>query len=161
MQQIAFFRNVNQGQQGHPSTYDLLAVVSAAGATEAFAFRSNGTVVFDGEVDDAAIQGDRDVFIRPVSFIERFLRFEGSADEGRLELTLFDPHLELGCSDALEAASQRGRCEIVESGAGWALVLNHVDRQSNGTPVVERVTGGAATSRALSTVIALARKLDV
>ncbi|HWR85528.1 MAG TPA: hypothetical protein VN200_06005 [Rhodoglobus sp.] len=44
MLHVAFFRNVNQGQRGHPATAEL---VSAFGDVEAVPFRSNGTLVFD------------------------------------------------------------------------------------------------------------------
>ncbi|MGL4256325.1 MAG: hypothetical protein ACRCSL_08325 [Microbacterium sp.] len=43
---MAFFRNVNQGQRGHPSTADLLAAFTDAGFPDAVPFQSNGTVIF-------------------------------------------------------------------------------------------------------------------
>jgi len=169
MQFVAFFRNVNQGQRGHPSTADLLTAVHATGATDAFAFRSNGTVVFDsGDIDSVAgaLQREqlsgREVFVRPATFFESLMHLKGSPLESRLEVTIFDSETSLTEADAdvVHDAERRGRCEIVESGAGWALVLNHSERQSNGTPVVERIIGGPATSRGLSTLIGLARQLD-
>ena len=171
MQHIAFFRNVNQGQRGHPSTEDLLAAVHSAGGSDAFAFRSNGTVVLKAEsgndvqsrlrMDAAGPLADRMVFVRPASLLEQFGPHGGSPAFGRLEVTVFDPEVQLNDVAAIESASRRGRCEIVAHGEGWALVLNHVDRQSNGTPVVEKITGRAATSRGLPTLLALAERLDL
>ncbi|WP_374315875.1 hypothetical protein [Microbacterium sp.] len=43
---MAFFRNVNQGQRGHPFTADLLAAFTDAGFPDAVPFQSNGTVIF-------------------------------------------------------------------------------------------------------------------
>ena len=171
MQFVAFFRNVNQGQRGHPSTADLLTAVHATGATDAFAFRSNGTVVFDsGDIDSVAgaLQREqlsgREVFVRPATFFESLMHYEGSPLKSRLEVTIFESETSLAeaeaDADVVHDAERRGRCEIVESAAGWALVLNHSEHQSNGTPVVERIIGGPATSRGLSTLLGLARQLD-
>lgn len=161
MQHIAFFRNVNQGQRGHPGTDELVASIEAAGGTGVFAFQSNGTLVFEAEDGaEVARRLEREVFIRPADFLQPLLRYEGMPASSRLELTLFDPESELVGGDALALATRRGRCEIVERGAGWALVLNHIEHQSNGTPVVERVIGSAATSRGLPTLLRLAHRLD-
>ena len=171
MQHIAFFRNVNQGQRGHPSTGDLLAAVHSAGGSDAFAFRSNGTVVLKAEsgndvqsrlrMDAAGPLADRTMFVRPASLLEQFAPHAGSPTLGRLEVAVFDADAHLDDVGAIGSASRRGRCEIVAHGKGWALVLNHVDHQSNGTPVIERITGRPATSRGLPTLLALVERLDL
>ncbi|WP_375385063.1 GNAT family N-acetyltransferase [uncultured Microbacterium sp.] len=42
---VAFFRNVNQGQRGHPATSHLVEAMTDAGFTGIAGFRGNGTVV--------------------------------------------------------------------------------------------------------------------
>ena len=46
-------------------------------------------------------------------------------------------------------------------GTAGASVLNDVERQSNGTPVVERITGGPATSRSLATLRKVVERFGV
>lgn len=168
MQNIAFVRNVNQGQRGHPSAQELIDAFVGAGASEIFTFRSNGTLVFNADLpevvadrlrESSPLRG-REVFLRAAEFVESMLRFEGVHNESRLEVTLFDEAIDISQLTGLASASARGRCEIVESGNGWALVLNHVESRSNGTPVVEFVTGAPATSRSLATMVALAERLS-
>jgi uncharacterized protein (DUF1697 family) len=119
MRYVAFFRNVNQGQRGHPSTDDLLAHVHTAGGTGASAFRSNGTVVFDAEsghdvesrlrMDAAGPLGHRAVFVRPLDSLEQFATYSGSPALGRLEVTVFDPAATLDDAAAVTSATRRGR----------------------------------------------------
>ena len=57
---VAFLRNVNQGQRGHPSTDDILAAFADAGVDDALAFQTNGTIVFtcdDPQTTVEAAQG--------------------------------------------------------------------------------------------------------
>ncbi|MCW3493121.1 DUF1697 domain-containing protein [Microbacterium sp. SSM24] len=56
---VAFFRNVNQGQRGHPTTADLLGALADAGFTEAVTFQSNGTVVFSDAAPSSAVTLER------------------------------------------------------------------------------------------------------
>ena len=44
MRCVAFLRNVNQGQRGHPSTADIIAGFADAGCPDVELFQSNGTV---------------------------------------------------------------------------------------------------------------------
>lgn len=158
MEHVAFVRNVNQGQRGHPSTADLLEAFAAAGAT-ATAFRSNGTLVFEAaDPTDvaAAVEArlDRIVLSRPLAFVAEIVDRHGVGGEvHRRELTLFaEPEVDAGLA-AIEAA--RRHCAVIDSGPGWALVENGRDRQSNGTPTLEAVLGRPATSRGLPTLVAL------
>ena len=76
---VAFFRNVNQGQRGHPSSADLLAALADAGGRDAVAFQSNGTVVFtDAPASETA--GDIGAALLARSGVERDV-FVASLDE--------------------------------------------------------------------------------
>jgi len=158
MASIAFFRNLNQGQRGSPTTAELLAALRSAGALDIRPVRGNGTVLFQSADPEATAQTARDslapwgdvVFVRESEWLADVLATVDLDD--RTELTLFDPTVsELG---------QRGtRCSIVHSGAGYAIVINDSAHQSDGTPTVERMIGVRATSRGVPTlrrVVALA-----
>lgn len=169
MRHVAFVRDLNQGQRGHPTTADLLAAFAAAGCREPQAFRSNGTVVFDG--DPAAAQDalgllaartgtERDVFTLPLDAVAAVVAEHGDRpDTGRRELTLHAPvTIALDEHAAQEAA--RRRCRILQTGPGWAVTVNERDRESNATPVLERITGAPASSRGLPTLTRLVDRFD-
>lgn len=167
MLHVAFLRNVNQGQRGHPSTGDLLAAFADARCPGAVTFQSNGTIVFDSAdpetvVSDAVLAlaahsgHERQGFGMPLAALARVVeRHAGEADAARRELTLHsggsidpdDPRV-IG-----EAAHRR--CRIVDSGDGWVVSVNERERESNATPVVERITSLPATSRGLPTLVRL------
>lgn len=164
---VAFFRNVNQGQRGHPSTEDLLDAFRSVGVDDAAAFQSNGTVVFTAPdaatVPQAvrALLAERGIFddaieVRPLTFVERILVEHAAApDGGRCELTLFDASRRLGDASLVRQEASRRRCAVIDDGPGWAVVRNDHDRQSNGTPSVQAVTGAPATSRGMPTLARL------
>ena len=166
MRHVAFFRNVNQGQRGHPATLDLVGAFADERIPDAVAFQSNGTVVFsarDGDAVAAAVRerlADRGVFgdvihVRPLSFIEEVVQVHAGAPDGaRRELTLFS---RAGALDptAIERESSRRLCRVVEVGDGWAVVRNDRERQSNGTSTIEAVLGAPATSRGLPSLVRL------
>ncbi|MDY0908312.1 DUF1697 domain-containing protein [Microbacterium sp. CFBP9034] len=167
MQQVAFLRNVNQGQRGQPSTADIVAAFRAAGAVDVQLFQSNGTVLFAAASPDAVVVDvpqvlaslsgfEAVVFSRPLAFIEQVVaRSADAADLGRRELTLFTD--EVAITDEVAAAAQaaKRRCTIVEHGAGWAVLTNDADRQSNGTPALEAALGTPASSRGIPTLVRL------
>jgi len=168
MRHVAFLRNVNQGQRGHPSTSDLVDAFESEGASHAVPFQSNGTIVFTAP-DAAALAlavrerlAGRGVFddaihVRSVAFIARIvLAHAGEPDGRRRELTLFERGRDPEASTLL-TESVRRRCRIADAGDGWAVVLNERDQQSNGTPTLQAVLGTPATSRGLPT---LARLID-
>jgi uncharacterized protein (DUF1697 family) len=170
VQQVAFFRNVNQGQRGHPSTADLVDAFRAAGADDASSFQSNGTILFTA-MDAAALAIDirerlaaRGVFddlveVRSLDFIERVVVEHATAADGhRRELALFDIALRLGESSTVVREATRRRCSVVDDGPGWAVVRNDRDRQSNGTPTVQAITGSPATSRGMPTLVRLVER---
>ncbi len=167
VQCVAFLRNVNQGQRGHPSTDDVVASFLLTGAHDVRTFRSNGTVLFsstdaDGVVADAlhalAVRSgaERDGFWMPwLEVVNIVGRHAARNDAQRCELTLHHG----GIIDVEDAESSRTaahrRCRIVEVGPGWIVTTNERDAESNATPVAERLSGGPATSRGLPTLLRL------
>ena len=167
MRYVAFLRNVNQGQRGHPATADIMAGFADAGCLDAVPFQSNGTVLF--EADDPAAVADtvfatvaartgleREVFWIPFDVMAAVVAEHGATDEPRrFEFTAHfggaiapdDPEV------VREAATHR--CAIVDAGPGWALVRNDVVGEGLATPTVERLTGGLASSRGLPTLLRL------
>lgn len=164
---VGFFRNVNQGQRGHPSTADLLDAFADAGCSDARAFQSNGTVVFTA-ADGAAVLRDaaralatrfgieREAFGMPLPRLAAIVDAHSAAvDAQRRELTLHgEGTIEASDPDVVREAAHR-RCTIVDSGPGWVVSTNERERESNATPVVERLTGSPATSRGLPTLVRL------
>lgn len=164
---VALVRNVNVGQRGHPSADELRAAFAEAGATDALSFQSNGTIVFTASTADAddlaqdavaalarATGHEREVFTASLASLRPLVDEHGSApDAHRRELTLHDgPELRPDTAGLLEA-ERRAHATVLEAGAGWVVTLNHRDRQSNGTPLVEQVLGVPATSRGLPTLL--------
>ena len=165
MRCVAFMRNVNQGQRGHPSTADIVAGFGDAGCPDVQTFQSNGTILFDSdepaevvtsaEEAIAARSGvERDILWITLADLVAIVDAHGAAHDSRgCEFTLHrggtvDTH----APDTLSLLT-RARCEIVDAGPGWALVRNDIDGQGNATPVLERLTGDRATSRGLPTLI--------
>jgi hypothetical protein len=167
MRCVAFMRNVNQGQRGHPATADILAGFADAGCPDAQTFQSNGTIVFDSDAPSAVVEQaadaiamrsgyDREILWIPLSALAAVVDEHGATPEPRrFELTLhggalLDPHDPLVVSRAAEH-----RCFLVDAGKGWALVRNDVEGEGHATPLLESLTGRRATSRGLPTVIRL------
>lgn len=168
MRHVFLIRNVNLGQRGHPSAADLLGAFAAAGAADAVSVQSNGTVVVEStdpsalaEAVEDALEGAtgirREVFALPLTVIASIVAEHGDGpDASRLELTVHSAPAVITGDGAGEDTQRRGRCRVLSvgecEGTAWVLVLNEVERQSNGTPVVERIMGGPATSRSLTTL---------
>ncbi|MCO7219236.1 DUF1697 domain-containing protein [Klenkia sp. PcliD-1-E] len=167
MRHVAFIRNLNQGQRGHVRTADLLAAFEAAGCGDPAAFRSNGTVVFDGDPGAAQDVADalaastgvrRDVFVVSLDDVAAVVAEHGGApDAGRRELTLHAP-VTIPLDERTRQEAARRRCRVLQAGPGWAVTVNERDRESNATPVVERLTGAPASSRGIPTLTALVQK---
>ena len=163
MPSVAFFRNLNQGQRGNPSSAELSAGLKDAGADTVTLVRGNGTAVFvaadPATTADLAAQTlapwrDR-VFVRDVAWIRRLVGSIDPASDARTELTLFD-EVELGLATPARGVG----CAIVSAGVGYAVIENDEERRSNGTPTVERLLGSPATSRGLPTLRRVASLLD-
>lgn len=128
--------------------------------------QSNGTIVFsarsadvDSLVRDAvaalarAAGHARELFAMPLDTLRPLVDEHGSAlDAHRRELTLHGGGVLPPDAPALLEAERRGHCTVIDAGPGWVVTLNHRDRQSNGTPVVEQVLGVPATSRSFVTL---------
>lgn len=155
---------MNQGQAGHPSTDDVLQAFEVSGAREPWTFQSNGTVVFDSDDPDAVVDGavlavaarsgvEREAFWISFPELERVVAVHESApDAVRRELTLHGGGLiDLSSDRVVREAAHRG-CVMVDAGHGWVVSANERDRESNATPVVERLTGGLASSRGIPTL---------
>lgn len=163
---VAFLRNVNQGQHGHPSTAMIVEAFVSAGCDDAVPFQSNGTVVFEASDADGVVADvvgmlgargfPRDCFVMPESDLAFIARAWASSPMlSHLELTLHGAGT-LDVDDQLATReTERRRCRLMASGPGWVVVLNERERESNGTPAVERTIDGPATSRSLRTVIRL------
>lgn len=168
MRRVVFVRNVNLGQRGQPSTADLLRAFAAAGASDAVSVQSNGTVVVESTdpstlaeaVEDAleAATGiRREVFALPLTVIASIVTEHAVGPAAsRCEVSVYEGSGFDAGSPVARDAQRRGRCRVLSvgdhEGAAWAVVLNDAERQSNGTPVVERIMGGPATSRSLATL---------
>lgn len=167
MRCVAFLRNVNQGQRGHPSTADILAAFENAGCPDAVPFQSNGTIVFEAD-DPAAVTEtltasiaartglERDAFWIPFADLVDIVEAHGAIPDPRQhEFTLHGAGtIDPAGPEVIREAAHR-RCEIVDSGPGWVLTRNERDGEGNATPVVERLSGGRATSRGLPTLVRL------
>jgi hypothetical protein len=109
MRCVAFMRNVNQGQRGHPATADILAGFADAGCHDAQTFQSNGTIVFDSDAPSAVVEQaadaiavrsghDREILWIPLSELAAVVDQHGvTPEQGRFEFTLYrganiDPH---------------------------------------------------------------------
>ncbi|SFS03853.1 Uncharacterized conserved protein, DUF1697 family [Microbacterium sp. cf046] len=172
MRHIAFLRNVNQGQRGNPSTADIVGAFADAGSAGARTFQSNGTVVFESSEPDAVVADavaalavrsgvEREAFWMPITEVAAIVgTHSGAPDAERRELTLHaGGTIDLDDAAVLAVAAGR-RCEIVDAGAGWIVSVNERDRESNATPVAERLTGGPATSRGMPTLVRLLDRFD-
>ncbi|SDG21815.1 DUF1697 domain-containing protein [Klenkia brasiliensis] len=164
MRHVAFVRNLNQGQRGHATTADLLAAFADAGCRHPHAFRSNGTVVLEGDPRSALDAMDllaartgvaREVFVLPLDQVAAVVAEHGDApDAARREFTLHAP-VTIDLDERTRQQAARRRCRILQTGHGWAVTVNERDRESHATPVVERLTGAPASSRGLPTLVGL------
>jgi uncharacterized protein (DUF1697 family) len=164
MRWVAFMRNVNQGQRGHPSTADIRAGFADAGCPDIRTFQSNGTIVFDSDAPEATVADaaeaiaarsgqERDILWVPMADLVAIVGEHGSTREpARCEVTLHHG----GRIDADDAEvhdlARKYRCVIIDVGEGWALVRNDIDGQGHATRVLELVTGEPASSRGLPTI---------
>lgn len=167
MRQVAFLRNVNQGQRGHPSTRDVLGAFYDAGCADASCFQCNGTVAFDADPSPdfmtdvlASLAGrsgaERAGYAVPLRELASIVRADtDAADVSRRELTLHSGGTIDATAEEVVSRAARRRCAVVGAGAGWVVVVNHRAHESNATPVVEKITGGAATSRGFPTLLRL------
>ncbi|TQK18828.1 uncharacterized protein DUF1697 [Microbacterium sp. SLBN-154] len=129
MLSVAFLRNVNQGQRGHPSTAMIVEAFVSAGIDDAMPFQSNGTVVFEAADADGIVADvvgmlgargfPRDCFVMPASDLAAIARdWEGSPTLSRMELTVHSGGtLDINHQLATHEAERR-RCRMMASGPG-------------------------------------------
>jgi uncharacterized protein (DUF1697 family) len=161
MRHVAFVRNLNQGQRGQVTTADLVEAFEEAGCHDPAPFQSNGTVVFDGDADsaqDAALVlaaragVAREIFTLTLDEVGAIVTDHAPApDAARRELTLHAGK-QIPVDTAAQAEAGRRRCVLLDAGEGCTVALNERDRESNATPVLERLTGAPATSRGILTL---------
>ncbi|MEX0152297.1 DUF1697 domain-containing protein [Microbacterium sp. LMI1-1-1.1] len=164
MRRVAFIRNLNQGQRGHVSTADLVGSFDDAGCRDVAPFQSNGTVVFSGPaalatdaMSSLAVRTgvEREVFVHGFDDLADIVAaHRGADDAARRELTLHAPVL-IALDERAASEAARRRCSLLQTAVGWTVTRNERDRESNATPVIERLTGAPATSRGLPTLIRL------
>ena len=169
MRHVALIRNLNQGQRGHASTADLIAAFADSGCRNPTPFQSNGTVVFEGTpslaVEAMTTLAARSGVVREVFVLELdeladiVAAHRGSDDAARREFTAYGAATITLEEQAVREAAHR-RCVILETGPGWTITLNERDRESNATPVIERLTGAPATSRGIPTLARLADRFS-
>ena len=167
MRCVAFMRNVNQGQRGHPATADILGGFADAGCPDIQTFQSNGTIVFDsGEpaavvaqaADAIAVRSgyERDILWIPLSQAAAVVDQHGATPEPRrFEFTLHRGAIIDPLDARVVSRAREHRCSIVDAGRGWALVRNEIEGEGHATPLLESLTGSRATSRGLPTMIRL------
>jgi uncharacterized protein (DUF1697 family) len=164
---VAFFRNLNVGQRGSPSTQQILDTFTEAGATEVASVRSNGTVVFTSSspartrdrvcsslilhtdwCDVAPVRSGRWV----LDLAERLAGVEGNA-----EVAFYDGRHDF--PEALPWRPESGRLTVVAADRRHAIALNDEPRTSYATPALERLLELRVTSRGAATVLAVAARL--
>ena len=166
---VAFFRNLNLGQRRCPSRVQLVEAFEAEGATDVLSHQVNGTIAFtapDGRsaqvVADAVVSRVQQlcewsdvVLVRSVEWLESL---DVDALPDGCELTLM--HGPEPFPEAVPWDPGRGEVTVLRADGHHAIVLNHVERRSNGTPVIEWRLGVPATSRGIGTVQRLLARLD-
>lgn len=160
MTSVAFFRNLNQGQRGHPSTAQLVDAFVSSGAVDVRPVRSNGTVMFEAEdaercLDEVLARLDglsawADVaFARDGDWLAaRASELPTGAVPALVELSLFD-----GRRTLTAPLPMRGKgCAVVTAGGGYAITLNDTPGTSQATPTLEKALTTPVTSRSASTL---------
>lgn len=165
---VAFFRNLNLGQRGSPTTAQLVSAFEQAGATEVVSVRVNGTVVFrsrspartrDGVCASVAeVSGWCDVApVRSAAWVSDLAARLAGVD-GNAEVAFFDVRHDF--PEALPWRPESGRLTVVHADRQHAIAVNDEPRTSYATPVLERLLGLRVTSRGAETVLAVAARLD-
>ena len=168
MLSVAFFRNLNQGQRGSPSTAQFVTAFVESGAVGATSFQSNGTMLLDAQNPTACTRSavawltansewSDAAFVRSAGWLTGVLaaaRIDATR-AARTELSLFDE----SCSPAGILPLTGKRCTVVSGGPGFAITENERDDESNATPTLERALGIPVTSRGFPTLSRLMERL--
>jgi uncharacterized protein (DUF1697 family) len=163
-QHVAFFRNLNVGQRGSPTTAQIVEAFTRAGATDVTSVRSNGTVLFRStapartrdRVCSSLIRHTDWCDVAPVrdapwvlALAERLRTLEGNA-----EVAVFDARRDF--PQALPWRPEGARVTVVEADRRHALAVDDEPRTSYATPVLERLLGVPVTSRGAATLLRVA-----
>jgi uncharacterized protein (DUF1697 family) len=165
---VAFFRNLNQGQRNSPTGAALVEGFVRCGAIDVATFQGNGTVTFHATHPErcvadvieilAAESPWRDVaFVRSLHWLAAIVNgveTHMDIDPRCGELSFFDESASVGDRLPIEGK----RCHVVSGGAGFVFTVNERPDESNATPTIERIIHGPATSRGMPTLVRLVRK---
>lgn len=164
---VAFFRNLNLGQRGSPTTQQVLDAFAEAGATGVSSVRVNGTVVFSSSspartrdlVCSLLIgrSGWYDVAVVRSARWVRDLAEDLAEVTGNAEASFYDCRHDF--PEALPWRPAVGRLTVVRADRRHAISVNDEPRRSNATPALERLLGLRVTSRGAETVLAVAERL--
>lgn len=160
MTSVAFFRNLNQGQRGHPTAAQLVDAFVRCGAVDVRPVRSNGTVIFEAEdaqrcldealalLDGVSAWGDV-AFTREGDWLAaRASELPAGIVPALVELSLLDDGRTLSAPMPM-----RGKgCAVVVAGPGYAITVNDTPGTSQATPTLEKALATPVTSRSASTL---------
>jgi hypothetical protein len=167
MRSVVFFRNVNQGQRGHPASAQLVECLTAAGLRDPRGFQSNGTYVVEGDaaaalpaaVDAlcAATGRDEAAFALPLAVVAQAVAEFGAEfghDGDRVEFSVFEGAL------AVDVPFRGVACTVEAAGEGWAFTRNDHDGAGQATAQLERLLGSRVSSRGMPTMLRLLARFD-
>jgi hypothetical protein len=165
---VAFFRNLNLGQPRSPSRSQLVDAFEAEGATDVLSHQSNGTVAFSTTGDPQRLADSVAARLRqvcayddvvPVRSLEWLAGLGLDDVPDGCELTVFESPSPF--PEPLPWSPDRQEVTVLRADHLHAVVLNHRERRSRGTPVVEARLGVRATSRGVGTVLRLLARLGM
>ena len=165
--QVAFFRNLNLGQPRSPRRVQLVDAFAGLGASDVLSHQSNGTVAFTCAGDPQLLADDVAVDLGPLCQYADVVLVRSVAWLSGLGLDALPDGCELTLFDIADAFPEplpwdpgHGDVTVVAADDRHALVRNHVERRSNGTPVIERRLGVPATSRGVGTIQRLLARIE-
>lgn len=164
---VAFFRNLNLGQRGSPTTQQVLDAFAEAGAGDVTSVRVNGTVVFasssparvrDEVCSLLVLRTDWcDVApVRSARWVHDLADHLADVD-GNAEVAFYDGRHDF--PEPLPWRPSAGRLTVVHADRRHAIAVNDEPRTSYATPELERLLGLRVTSRGAATVLTVADRL--
>ena len=166
---VAFFRNLNLGQQrSHsPTRPQLLDAFEAAGATDPTSFQVNGTVVYDAEGDGRSVAARAVGLLTPVCGYDDLVVVRPLDWVLGLELDDTAPNAEIAFFDRPDRFPERLPWEVPDAGLtviradGWhAVCVNEHERTSGATRALEKRLGVKVTSRGVPTIQRLQTRFE-
>ena len=171
---VAFFRNLNLGQNWSPTRPQLVGAFEAAGATGVDSVQVNGTVVFTHRAPARAVQdvlarlqeltGYGDIaIVRSAAWVADLARRLGELDldpERPTEVVLFDAPGPVPVT--LPWTAPNGRVTLLVADDRHAIA-QYVPEGPQGTSagmLLQQLTGVKTTGRVAGTMLRLARRLE-